>query len=134
MASDNATKFVKDGLVIGGTAALVSVGAQMALRRTNYSYAAKGGLTAAAAGLAALALANRAPRVAIGLMGAAVTAGVQGLSEQMRLQNYLARVAGNTPARGAVNSTTGTSTSGALGSGRGISGSYADREAIRAVR
>ena len=145
MADDKdsgAMLFIKNGVVIGGTAALASVAADMALRRTNYSYSAKGGLKAAAGALAALALANRVPRVAIGLMAFAVTAGVQGVTEEMRLQNYLARVGGgtrpavNTLGAGAASSGSGTA-SGALPAGRYVEVEPGYRDlagALRAVR
>lgn len=134
-SNDKAMQFVQDGAVVGGVAGLASLGMQMALRRTNLTYLQKGGISAAAGIVTGLLLANRMPRVAIGLVAFGVSAGVAGAAEEVRLQNYLTRVTGTATLRPAVAGT--AASSGLLGAGRQNVAGYtnlAPAGAVRAMR
>lgn len=113
MQDSKTERFVKDGAVISGTAALLSVVGEMVMRRTNLGFAARGGAQAAAFVLVALISASYAPRFAMGALTAGVVQGVRGLSQEYELRQLLAQTGTATAALG--NASTGGAAAGGAG-------------------
>lgn len=130
MADEKAMRFVKDGAVIGGSAALAEVLSDMALRRTSLAPTQRGAVKAVAGCVGGVALASRAPRVAVGLFTFGVLSGARAVNQELQLQRYVESVGGQ--ARSALTSSTGTG-SAALGSGSGSSSSTSTTQSSGAV-
>lgn len=114
MAAEKTLKFVKDGVVVGGTAALLSVIGEAAMEQTNLGEAAKGAVQAAAGGALAFGLASKAPRIATGALVYGVTALGRGVVREVAAQAYIAAAA---PAPAALPAAAGAGTSGSLPAG-----------------
>lgn len=112
----NTERFMMDGLKISGTAALMTVGGEMLMRRTNLSFAARGGVQAGAGILIGLASAKYAPNFAMGALTYGVVAAVRGAAQEIELRQFLAQ---GGAARPAVTGAVGTVSGSASGSSGG---------------
>jgi hypothetical protein len=123
VAEEKTMRFVKDGAVIAGSAALLSVVGEWAVQKTTWSEGARGGAQAVAGVAMGLVLAPRAPRLAMGALTYGFIAGVRGAAQEVQLRQFLAQ---NTTPQGAPGSaTTSTGTSGQLYDGQGtVAGQY----------
>jgi hypothetical protein len=124
MAAEKAMKFVKDGAVIGGTAALASILGEWAVSKTTWSEGARGGVQAVGGVAIGMVLATKVPRVATGFVAYGFMAGVRGVAQEVALRQYLAQT---TQPQGAPGSSTAPGSSGALYDGReSLAGQYAN--------